>query len=86
MQLWVCWRAARDLPHRGGLPRRLAARQRWLNRRLTTPATDRQQRRQDDVDRDRSRAPAGVLVDRGVPKIVALARSQTATGDDADSG
>ena len=33
LSLWVCWRTARELPHRGGLPRRLAARQRWRNRR-----------------------------------------------------
>ena len=25
LQLWLCWRTARELPHRGGLPRRLAA-------------------------------------------------------------
>ena len=86
MQLWVCWRTARELPHRGGLPRRLAARQRWLNRRPAAPETDRQRRRQEDADRDRSPALRGVLAARGVPKIVALARSQTATGDDADGG
>jgi len=86
MQLWVCWRTARDLPHRGGLPHRLAARQRWLNRRATAPATARQERRQAAADRDRSPAANGLRADRGVPKIVALARSQTATGDDADGG
>jgi len=86
MQLWVCWRTARELPHRGGLPRRLAARQRWLNRRPTAPATDGQQRRQAAADRGRSPAVRGVLADRGVPMIVALARSQTATGDDAAGG
>jgi hypothetical protein len=75
-----------ELPHRGGFPRRLAARQRWLNRRATAPATDRQRRRQDAADRDRSPAASRVVTDRGVPKIVALARSQTATGDDADGG
>ena len=80
MQLWVCWRTARELPHRGGLPRRLAARQRWLNRRPTAPASDRQRRRQDAADRDRSPAVRGMQAVRGVPKIVALARSQTATG------
>ena len=83
MQLWVCWRTARELPHRGGLPRRLAARQRWLNRRATAPATDRQRRRQAAADRERNPAASSVRADRGVPKIVAMARSQTATGDDA---
>ena len=38
------------------------------------------------ADRDQSPDASRVLANRGVPKIVALARSQTATGDDADGG
>jgi hypothetical protein len=80
LQLWVCWRTARELPHRGGLPRRLAARQRWLSRRPGAPATSRRRRAS-----CRGRAPAtGVRADRGVPRIVVLARSMTASGDDGD--
>jgi hypothetical protein len=80
LQLWVCWRTASELPHRGELPRRLAARQRWINRRQTTSTTGRQRRGQDHAAESSRTARPG----RGVPKIVALARSQTACGDDAD--
>ena len=45
LQLWVRWRTARELPHRGGLPRRLAARQRWRSRQQTAPVTGRQRYR-----------------------------------------
>jgi hypothetical protein len=83
LQLWVCLRTARELPHRGGLPRRLAARQRWLSRRPGAPATGRECRRQ--TAERHGRAPAsGVRAERGVPRIVALARSMTASGDDGD--
>ena len=81
LQLWVCWRTARELPHRGGLPRRLAARQRWRSRRQTAPVTGRQRRRQNAGHAEASRARTR-RCERGVPKIVALARSQTDSGDD----
>lgn len=44
LQLWVCCRTARELPHRGDLPRRLAARARWL-RREQPPAPTAARRR-----------------------------------------
>ena len=47
LQLWVCWRTAHKLPHRAGVPRRLAARRRWLSRCPTAPATRRRRRRAD---------------------------------------
>lgn len=45
LQLWVRWRTARELPHRGGLTPRLAARQRWRSRQQTAPVTGRQRYR-----------------------------------------
>jgi hypothetical protein len=83
LQLWICCRTARELPHRGNLPRRLAARARWLRRRQAPTPTSQQPRR--------AAAHAGVppattahRAERGVPKIVRLARSQTVSGDDVD--
>jgi hypothetical protein len=87
LQLWVCWRSARDLPHRGGLPRRLAARRRWLGRSHVAPAaTGRRRRCRERTSTAGQTARAnGVQAGRGVPRIVALARSQTASGDDGDA-
>ena len=90
LQLWLCWRTARELPNRGGLPRRLAARQRWRSRQQTAPVTGRQQTAP-VTGRQRCRQNAGHAeasrvrtrrCERGAPKIVALARSQTDSGDD----
>jgi hypothetical protein len=83
LQLWVCWRTARELPHRGELPRRLAARARWVSRRQT-PRTGRQRRRQDGAHAAESSRARTAQPERRVPKIVALARSQTVSGDDGD--
>ena len=81
LQLWVCWRTARELAHRGGLPRRLAARARWRSRRQTAPATG-QPRRQNAAHGSGVSRTSPRRCERGVPKIVALARSQTDSGDD----
>ncbi|MGA2929229.1 MAG: hypothetical protein ABSG43_25220, partial [Solirubrobacteraceae bacterium] len=84
LQLWVCCRTARELPHRGELPRRLAARQRWINRRQQAPATGRQRRRQDAAHAAEGSCARSARSERGVPMIVALARSKTVSGDDGD--
>ncbi len=83
-QLWVCWRTARDLPHRSELPRRLAARQRWRNRHQPTPATGRQRRCQNAARAAEVSPTSKRRAERGVPKIVALARSHTDSGDNGD--
>jgi hypothetical protein len=80
LQLWICCRTARELPHRGDLPRRLAARARWL-RRKQAPATVSRQRRRGGVHASVSPPTAARRAERGVPKIVHLARSQTVSGD-----
>ena len=80
LQLWVCLRTTRELPHRGRLPRRLAARQRWLSRRPTALPT----RCQTASRGNGLIQPNPARSDRGVPKIVALARSETASGDEND--
>jgi hypothetical protein len=82
LQLWVCWRTARELSHGGGLPRRLAARQRWRSRRQAAPATGRQRRRQNAAHGSEASRTRTSGQERGVPRIVALARSQTDSGDD----
>ena len=84
LRLWLCCRSARDLPHRGELPRRLAARQRWLSRRRAAPATGRKRRREDAAYTEKPSAAGAARPVRGVPKIVGLARSQTVSGDDGD--
>ncbi len=84
LSLWVCWRTTRELPHRGELPRRLAARQRWQSRRHAAAPTGRQRRRQDAAHAGETSRARTTRSERGVPKIVALARSQTASGDDGD--
>jgi hypothetical protein len=82
LQLWVCWRTARELAHRGELPRRLAARQRWRSRRHAAPATGRQRLRQNAAHGSEVSPTTTIGQERGVPRIVALARSQTVSGDD----
>ena len=84
LSLWVCWRTARELPHRGELPRRLAARQRWINRRSQTPAPTTRQRSRQDAAHAGETSARTARSERGVPRIVALARSQTASGNDGD--
>ncbi|MGA2924656.1 MAG: hypothetical protein ABSG43_01480 [Solirubrobacteraceae bacterium] len=84
LSLWVCWRTARELPHRGELPRRLAARKRWQNRRHEAARTRGQRNRQDAAHAGETSTARTARSERGVPKIVALARSQTASGDDGD--
>jgi hypothetical protein len=83
LQLWICCRSARELPHRGDLPRRLAARARWL-RRGQTPAIASHQRRRTAAHDSVSPATTAPRTERGVPKIIRLARSQTVSGDDDD--
>jgi hypothetical protein len=83
LQLWICCRTARELPHRGGPPRRLAARARWL-RRGQTPSPSSRQRCREAAHANMPRAARVPGAGRGVPKIVRLARSQTASGDDGD--
>jgi hypothetical protein len=84
LQLWICCRSARELPHRGVLPRRLAARARWLRRGQAPAITSRQRRRATAAHTSRSQPPTPGRAERGVPKIIRLARSQTASGDDGD--
>lgn len=83
LQLWVCCRTARELPHRGDLPRRLAARARRVTRAQAPTPTSRQLRRA-AAHPSVSPATTGQGAQRGAPKIVRLARSQTVSGDDDD--
>jgi hypothetical protein len=82
LQLWICCRTARELPHRGELPRRLAARARWLRRGQAPAPTSGQRARA--AHASVSPATTARRAERGVPKIIRLARSQTVSGDDGD--
>ncbi len=85
LSLWVCWRTARELPHRGGLPAPLGG-----QAAMAKPPTRGGAAQAASAIARTPRTPAKASSartarpERGVPRIVALARSQTASGDDGD--
>jgi hypothetical protein len=83
LQLWICWRTGRELPHRGELPRRLAARCRRC-RRGERSAPDGGRPGHSSL---RQSIPSSPIAPRprGVPRIVQLARSQMSSSDDGDA-